>query len=254
MLINIDIGQNFFKDSVKFLEEEMKIYNTLCEEVEKTKTRIATTQHYQSGDIYSKWQPSNMYNVQTLTVGEMEDYFTLLPGDREHAVFQFLQGDLRVNDYVDAFKFCDYQVIQMANLSPATFGYEKDNYQNVASVDLSADLTDMTIEAIKKQIEPQVNNLIVNIIKLQEELGIEGDQRIPDELIWDYGSNENITDDKKVKTLQAILRTMSVPYSVRTKIVAPILNKLIDEDINEEGIINEWKQEKEDLQVEYEEY
>ena len=254
VLINIDIGQNFFKDSVKFLEEEMKIYNTLCEEVEKTKTRIATTQHYQSGDIYSKWQPSNMYNVQTLSVGEMEDYFTLLPGDREHSVFQFLQGDLRVNDYVDAFKFCDYQVIQMANLSPATFGYEKDNYQNVASVDLSANLTDMTIEAIKKQIEPQVNNLIVNIIKLQEELGIEGEQRIPDELVWDYGSNENITDEKKVKTLQAILRTMSVPYSVRTKIVAPILNKLIDEDLNEEGIINEWKQEKEDLKIEYEEY
>ena len=254
VLINVDIGQDFFKDSVKFLEEEMKIYNTLCEEVEKTKTRIATTQHYQSGDIYSKWQPSNMYNVQTLSVGDMEDYFTLLPGDREHAVFQFLQGDLRVNEYVDAFKFCDYQVIQMANLSPATFGYEKDNYQNVASVDLSANLTDMTIEAIKKQIEPQVNNLIVNIIKLQEELGIEGDQKIPDELIWDYGTNEKITDEKKVKTLQAVLRTMSVPYSVRTKIVAPILNKLIDENLDENGIINEWKQEKEDIKVEYEEF
>lgn len=253
VLINIDVGQNFFKDSVKFLEEEMKIYNTLCEEVEKTKTRIATTQHYQSGDIYSKWQPSNMYNVQTLSVGEMEDYFTLLPGDREHAVFQFLQGDLRVNEYVDAFKFCDYQVIQMANLSPATFGYEKDNYQNVASVDLSADLTDMTIEAIKKQIEPQVNNLIINIIKLQEELGIEGDQKIPEELTWDYGTNENITDDKKVKTLQAILRTMSVPYSTRSKIITPILNKLIDEDIDSESLINEWKQEKEDLKIEYEE-
>ena len=253
VLINIDVGQNFFKDSVKFLEEEMKIYNTLCEEVEKTKTRIATTQHYQSGEIYSKWQPSNMYNVQTLSVGEMEDYFTLLPGDREHAVFQFLQGDLRVNEYVDAFKFCDYQVIQMANLSPATFGYEKDNYQNVASVDLSADLTDMTIEAIKKQIEPQVNNLIVNIIKLQEELGIEGDEKIPEELIWDYGTNENITDDKKVKTLQAILRTMSVPYSTRSKIITPILNKLIDEDIDSESLINEWKQEKEDLKIEYEE-
>lgn len=253
VLVNIDVGQNFFKDSVKFLEEEMKIYNTLCEEVEKTKTRIATTQHYQSGDIYSKWQPNNLYNVQTLSVGEMEDYFTLLPGDREHAVFQFLQGDLRVNEYVDAFKFCDYQVIQMANLSPATFGYEKDNYQNVASVDLSADLTDMTIEAIKKQIEPQVNNLIVNIIKLQEELGIEGNEKIPEELIWDYGTNENITDDKKVKTLQAILRTMSVPYSTRSKIITPILNKLIDEDIDSESLINEWKQEKEDLKIEYEE-
>ena len=27
----------------------------------KTKTRIATTQHYQSGDIYNQWQPSQIY-------------------------------------------------------------------------------------------------------------------------------------------------------------------------------------------------
>ena len=61
----------------------------------------------------------------------------------------------------------------MANLSPATFGYEKDAYQNVASIDLNADLTEMTIEAIKKQLEPQINRLIENIVKLQIAQGIE---------------------------------------------------------------------------------
>ena len=169
VLINIDIGQDFFKDSIKFLNEEMEVYNTLCEEVQKTKTRIATTQHYQSGDMFNQWQPSsNIYDVKTISVGNMQDYFTLLPGDKVHSVFEFLQGNLRVNDYIDTFKFCDYQVILMANLSPATFGYEKDNYQYVARVDLSMNLTDMTIEAIKKQIEPQVNHLIENVVKLQE--------------------------------------------------------------------------------------
>ena len=50
-LINIDIGQEFFKDSEKFLNEEMKIFNVFAEEIDKTKTRIVTTQHYQTGDI-----------------------------------------------------------------------------------------------------------------------------------------------------------------------------------------------------------
>ena len=103
VLINIDTGQDFFKDSEKFLLEEMEVYNTLCEEVQKTKTRIATTQHYQSGDIYNQWQPSNMYDVKTINVGGIQDFFTLLPGDREHAFFEFLQGNLRVNDYIDTF-------------------------------------------------------------------------------------------------------------------------------------------------------
>ena len=85
VLINIDIGQDFFKDSIKFLNEEMEVYNTLCEEVQKTKTRIATTQHYQSGDMFNQWQPSsNIYDVKTISVGNMQDYFTLLAGDKEH--------------------------------------------------------------------------------------------------------------------------------------------------------------------------
>lgn len=254
VIINFDIGQDFFKDSVKFLNEEMEVYNTLCEEVQKTKTRIATTQHYQSGDVYSQWQPSqNIYDVKTMSVAGLQDFFTLLPGDREHQIFEYLQGNLRVNDYIDTFKFCDYQVIQMANLSPATFGYEKDNYQNVASVDLSSNLTDMTIEAIKKQLEPQVNHLIENIVKLQELLNIE-ENRIPSDLVWDYGVNEKLTDDKKIKTLQAIQRTMGIPYSTRAKIIMPILNKLIDEDIDTDDLVNDYRAEREDIKINYEEF
>ena len=254
VLINIDIGQDFFKDSTKFLNEEMEVYNTLCDEVQKTKTRIATTQHYQSGDVYNQWQPSqNIYDVKTLSVGGLQDFFTLLPGDREHAVFEYLQGSLRVNDYINTFKFCDYQVIQMANLSPATFGYEKDNYQNVASVDLSMNLTEMTIEAIKKQIEPQVNHLLENIIKLQELLNIQ-DNKIPSDLVWDYGDNEKLDDDKKIKTLRQIQTTMSVPYSTRAKILTPILNKLIDEDIDADEITKAYNEEREDIKINYEEF
>ena len=57
ILINIDIGQDFFKDSKKFINEEMEIFNTFSDEIEKTKTKIATTQHFQSGDIVTNWQP-----------------------------------------------------------------------------------------------------------------------------------------------------------------------------------------------------
>ena len=252
-LINIDIGQEFFKDSEKFLNEEIEVFNTIVEERNKTKTRIVTSQHYQTSDIAMNWQPrSNMYEVQTLSVNNLQDYFTLLPGDKEHQIFEFLQGDIRIDRYVEEFKFCDYQVIQMANLSPATFGYEKDSYQNVASIDLNADLTEMTIEAIKKQLEPQVNKLIENIVKLQMSQGIE-ENAIPSDLVWDYGNNERLTDLKKLQVLQAVQRTMSVPYSTRAKITAPILNKLIDEEVDENMLTEAWNKEREDIKVEFEE-
>lgn len=252
-LINIDLGQDFFKDSEKFLNEEMKIFNVFAEEIEKTKTRIVTTQHYQTGDIASKWQPrSNIYEVQTLNVNNIADYFTLLPGDREHQMFEFLQGEIRVQQYIDSFKFCDYQVIQLANLSPASFGYEKDSYQNVASIDLNANLTEMTIEAIKKQLEPQVNNLIENIVKLQIALNIE-ENKIPENLVWDYGDNERLDDMKKLDVLQKIQRTTGVPYSIRAKIITPMLNKLIDEKVDEDSIVKEYQNEREALKIEYEE-
>ena len=110
----------------------------------------------------------------------------------------------------------------MANLSPQSFGYEKDNYQNVASVDLSMNLTEMTIEAIKKQIEPQVNHLLANIVKLQELLNIQ-ENRIPSKVVWDYGTNEKLDDDKKIKTLKQVQSVMSIPYSTRAKVLTPII-------------------------------
>ena len=254
VIVNIDTGQDFFKDSVKFLHEEMEVYNTLCEEVEKTKTRIVTSQHYQTQDIYGKWTPmNNMYQVQTMGVNGIADLFTLLPGDKEHQIFEYLQGNLRENNYINIFKFCDYQIIQMANLSPASFGYEKDAYQNTTSVDLSMNLSEMTIEAIKKQIEPQINHLIENIIKLQEAKKIKIN-KIPTDIVWDYGTNEVIDDDKKIKTMRSILSVMDVPYETRAKIFTPIINKLIDEDIKTDKLIKEYQKERESLKIDYEEF
>ena len=257
ILINIDVGQDFFKDSKKFINEEMEIFNTFADEIEKTKTKIATTQHFQSGDIVTNWQPgATHYKVDTLSVGKLADYFTLLPGDKEHYLFEFLQGQIRVNEYITSFKFCDYQIIQMAGLSPASFGYEKDAYQNVDSVDLSKNNSDMTIEAIKTQIEPQINHLLENIVKAQQSQGITKNL-IPSELNWDYGLNEKLTDMKKLQVLNRVQSVGSIPYSIKAKIITPILKKLIDDDIDKEDmltiekLIEENKKEQDDLKIEY---
>ena len=140
----------------------------------------------------------------------------------------------------------------MANLSPATFGYEKDSYQNVASIDLNANLTEMTIEAIKRQIEPQINKLIENIVKLQRASNITINE-IPDDLEWDYGANERFDDMKKLDVLKKVQQTTGVPYSIRSKIITPILNKLLDEPLDVETIVNDYKLEREDLKLEFEE-
>lgn len=257
ILINIDIGQDFFKDSKKFINEEMEVFNTIADEIEKTKTRIVTSQHYQSGDIVTNWTPaSNHYKIDTLTVGKLADYFTLLPGDKDHQLFEFLQGDVRIDKYISTFKFCDYQVIQMAGLSPASFGYEKDAYQNVDSIDLSKNNSDMTVEAIKTQIEPQINHLIENIVKAQQTQGIT-QNLIPMELNWDYGANEKMTDMKKLQVLSKIQAVSSVPYSVKAKIITPILKKLIDDDIDKkdiltiEKLIEENRKEEESIEVKF---
>ena len=257
ILINIDVGQDFFKDSKKFINEEMEIFNTLADEIEKTKTKIATTQHFQSGDIVTNWQPGTThYKVDTLSVGKLQDYFTLLPGDKEHAFFEFLQGDIRVDSYISSFKFCDYQIIQMAGLSPASFGYEKDAYQNVDSIDLSKNNSDMTIEAIKTQIEPQINHLLENIVKAQQSQGITKNL-IPSELKWDYGLNEKLTDMKKLQVLNKVQSVGSIPYSIKAKIITPILKKLIDDDIDKEDmltiekLIEENKKEQDSLKIEF---
>ena len=96
--------------------------------------------------------------------------------------------------------------------------------------------------------------LIIDIItKLQELLNIQ-ENRIPSDLVWDYGNNEKLDDDKKIKTLSAIQRTMAVPYSTRAKIITPILNKLIDENIDVENMIKEYDKEREDIKLNYEEF
>lgn len=251
VLINIDTGQDFFRDSKKLLNEEMVLINTLAEEIEKTKTRIVSSEHYMTGDIATSWQPKNTnYDVQTLNVGTLQDYFVMFPSDRDHHFFEFLQGDIRTKEYEDTFKFYDYQIIQMAGLSPASFGYEKDAYMNVANVDLSANASEMTIEAIKRQLEPQINRLIENIIRLQQTQEIT-ENLIPSEISWEYGTNERIDDMKKIEILKDIQRAMSVPYSVRADIVLPILNKLVDEPIERESLIKEWQDENNKMNIEF---
>lgn len=251
VLINIDIGENFFKDSEKLLNEEMLIVNTIAEEIEKTKTRIVTTEHYQTTTNPSRFVPGDTtYNVRTLNVNSINDYFTLLPGDKDKQLFEFLQGDIRIDEYEKAFKFYDYQIIQMAGLSTASFGYEKDAYMNKANVELSANASEMMIEAIKTQITSQIDNLIENIIKLQQSQNIT-ENELPTELMWDFGSNERFDDMKKIEVLSKIQRTMAIPYKTRVKIVAPLLNKLIDENIETDDLVQEYQEEADRINVEF---
>lgn len=257
VLINIDLGQNFFKDSEKLLNEEMVVINTMAEEVEKTKTRIVTTEHYQTSDIVTNWTPGDLsYNVKTLNVNGLADYFTLLPGDKEHQMFQFLQGNVRTDKYIETFKFYDYQVIQNAGLSPASFGYEKDSYQNVANIDLSKNASDMTVEAIKTQIEPQLNKLFENIIKLQQSQLIEINA-LPVDLVWDYGINEKFDDMKKIQVLRSVQGVGEIPYEYKAKVIYPILNKLIDSSIDDEmqkginDLVDKYHKESENINIKF---
>ena len=236
VIINLDIGEEFFKDSTKLLNEEMNIINTIAEEIEKTKTRIVTTQHYQTSDITNSWRPGGTtYNVQTMSVGKLNDYFTLMPGDKEHQVFEFLQGDIRIEQYQNAFKFYDYQIIQMAGLSPSSFGYEKDAYMNKTNVELSANASEMTIEAIKTQLESQINHLIENIIKLQQLLETT-ENTLPVDLSWDYGSNERFDDEAKLERLKQIQQVMLIPYKTKARIVEPMLKQIMDSEVDEDNL------------------
>lgn len=256
-IINIDIGQDFFKDSRKILNEEMEIINTIADEIEKTKTRIATSQHFQTNDIVTGWKPATTtYNVQTLTVGKLQDYFTLLPGEKDEKLFEFLQGNIRIKEYVESFKFYDYQVIQMAGLSPASFGYEKDAYMNVDNVNVSKNPSDMTIESLKTQLEPQINKLLINIVIAQKTLSIKKNL-LPKEINWDYGPNEKFDDIKKIQVLGKIQSVASIPYEYKAKIIAPILKKIVDEDFYNNNskyindIISKNKEEEKDLDIKF---
>ena len=251
VLVNLDIGENFFKDSEKLLNEEMIIVNTIAEEIEKTKTKIVSTEHYSTTSNPMKFVPGDTtYNVRTMNVGTLSDYFTLLPGDKDKQLFEFLQGDIRIDEYEKAFKFYDYQIIQMAGLSTASFGYEKDAYMNVANVELSANASEMMIEAIKTQIASQIDNLIENIVRLQQSQNIT-ENELPTELMWDYGSNERFDDMKKIDVLNKIQRTMAIPYRTRVKIIAPLLNKLIDEKTDVDDLVEEYQKEADRINVEF---
>lgn len=251
VLVNIDIGENFFKDSEKLLNEEMVIVNTIAEEIEKTKTKIVSTEHYQTTSNPMRFVPGDTtYNVRTMSVGSLNDYFTLLPGDKDKQLFEFLQGDIRIDEYEKTFKFYDYQIIQMAGLSTASFGYEKDAYMNTANVELSANASEMMIEAIKTQISSQIDNLIENIIKLQQSQNIT-ENELPTELMWDYGSNERFDDMKKLDVLNRIQKSVAIPYKTRVKIVAPMLNKLIDESVETDELVEEYREEADRINVEF---
>lgn len=250
VIVNIDCGQDFFKDSKKLLLECMRIMDILNDELEKTRTRIATSQHYQTGNIITQWVPQTNFNASQASVGDLKDYFTLLPGDKEHHIFQFLQGDIRNKEYIETYKFYDYQIIQMAGLSPATFGYEKDAYQNTASIDLNANASEMTIEAMKTQIEPQINRLLENISKLQNTNGIT-ENIIPLETEWDYGSNERIDDWDKIEIIKEIQRVASIPYEQRAEIITPLLNKLLEKSIEPKVLVDGYNKEKENIRIEY---
>ena len=251
VLVNIDIGENFFKDSGKLLNEEMVIVNTIAEEIEKTKTKIVSTEHYQTTSNPMRFVPGDTtYNVRQMSVGSLNDYFTLLPGDKDKQLFEFLQGNIRIDEYEKAFKFYDYQIIQMAGLSTASFGYEKDAYMNTANVELSANASEMMIEAIKTQIASQIDNLIENIIKLQQSQNIT-ENELPTELMWDYGSNERFDDMKKLDVLNRIQKSVAIPYKTRVKIVAPMLNKLIDENVETDDLVEEYREEADRINVEF---
>ena len=250
VLINIDCGQDFFKDSKKLLLECMQIMDILNDELEKTKTRIVTSTHYQTGNLVTQWQPQTSFNPMQISVGKLQDYFTLLPGDKEHQIFQFLQGELRDQNYINSYKFYDYQIIQMAGLSPATFGYEKDAYQNTASIDLNANASEMTIEAMKTQIEPQINHLLENISKLQNTNGITINE-IPMKMEWDYGSNERIDDWDKIEIIKNLQRIASIPYAQRAEIITPLLNKMLETPIEAEKLIEAHKEEEGNIRIEY---
>ena len=138
----------------------------------------------------------------------------------------------------------------MAGLSPSSFGYEKDAYQNTASIDLNANASEMTIEAMKTQIEPQINRLLENISKLQNTNGIT-ENIIPLETEWDYGSNERIDDWDKIEIIKEIQRVASIPYEQRAEIITPLLNKLLEKSIEPKVLVDGYNKEKENIRIEY---
>jgi hypothetical protein len=113
----------------------------------------------------------------------------------------------------------------------------------------------MTIEAIKTQIEPQLNNLFSNIIKLQQSQ-LMSENLLPTDFNWDYGANEKFDDIKKIQVLKAVQGVSSVPYEYKAKIVTPILNKLIDKEYTKNNkdvdkLVEAWKKESDEINIKF---
>lgn len=119
----------------------------------------------------------------------------------------------------------------MSGLSPATFGYEKDSYINTANVELSANATEMTIESIKTQLTNQLSNLFENIVKMQvsQKEITENLLRVDSKIEWNYGDNERLDDDKKLKILKELEGVAEVPYYYKARIIEPLIKKLTQE-------------------------
>ena len=58
----------------------------------------------------------------------------------------------------------------------------------------------------------------------------------------------------KLDVLRKVQGTMSVPYQMRAKINLPILNKLVDEKIDEDSLIKAYKEEEKNININYEEF
>ena len=127
---------------------------------------------------------------------------------------------------------------------------------NEANVDLSKNASEMTVEAIKSQIEPQINKLIENIVKAQQSQNIT-DNLLPNTLNWDYGLNEKFDDMKKLQVLKKIQGVGAIPYSIRAKIIMPILKKLIDDDYSKanqkeiDELVNEYLKEQDNIKIDF---
>ena len=97
--------------------------------------------------------------------------------------------------------------------------------------------------------EPLMVPHISNLIKSAYERGV--NTRISTNGI--LLTKERFDDMKKLAVLQKVQGTTAVPYSVRAKIIAPILNKLIDTPTNEKDLIRAYHEEGKRIELEYEE-
>ena len=98
--------------------------------------------------------------------------------------------------------------------------------------------------------------LIENIVKAQQSQNIT-DNLLPNTLNWDYGLNEKFDDMKKLQVLKKIQGVGAIPYSIRAKIIMPILKKLIDDDYSKanqkeiDELVNEYLKEQDNIKIDF---